>query len=179
MQYGHALCTRRILYVCMYARKYSGGPINAAQGAGNNWPLRGGKHTAFEGGVRLSAFVAGGYLPINVRGTVNTGNIHLADWVRHLLSESAPAPAPAPASVPSVSAPAYNPEGPFVYRLFVTMLHCLCLCSRCVCVCACVSLSAPLHACMLVNHIDISMPRFAPWFPSTLTTIVPLRHLRL
>lgn len=83
MQYGHALCTRRILYVCMYARTYSGGPINAAQGAGNNWPLRGGKHTAFEGGVRLSAFVAGGYLPVNVWGTINTGNIHLADWVRH------------------------------------------------------------------------------------------------
>ena len=58
----------------------NGGPVNAGQGAGNNYPLRGGKHTAFEGGVRLSAFVAGGYLPPKLIGTVNTANIHLADW---------------------------------------------------------------------------------------------------
>ena len=126
MQY-YALCTR-ILYV----RTYSGGPINAAQGAGNNWPLRGGKHTAFEGGVRLSAFVAGGYLPINVRGTVNTGNIHLADWVRHLIHLlSAPA--------------AYNPQRAFCVPS-VRDDAALCLCSRCVCVCAFLFLLRCMHA---------------------------------
>ena len=133
---------------------HSGGPINAAQGAGNNYPLRGGKHTAFEGGVRLSAFVAGGYLPVNVRGTINTGNIHLADWVRRL-------------------------------RLRVTQrAFCvssvrdntvLCLCSRWVCV----SLSAALHARKSHWHVCCSMRRFAPLSASTLTTIVPLWHLRL
>ena len=58
----------------------NGGPINIAQGAGNNFPLRGGKHTAFEGGVRTVALVAGGWLPAALQGTVNTGYIHVADW---------------------------------------------------------------------------------------------------
>ena len=58
----------------------NGGAINIAQGAGNNFPLRGGKHTAFEGGVRSSAFVSGGWLPPQLRGTVNSGYIHVADW---------------------------------------------------------------------------------------------------
>lgn len=58
----------------------SGGPVNAAQGSGNNYPLRGGKHTAFEGGVRCIEFVAGGFLPPALYGPVNHANIHVADW---------------------------------------------------------------------------------------------------
>ena len=34
----------------------------------------------FEGGVRAVAFLAGGYLPAAVRGTVHTGLIAVADW---------------------------------------------------------------------------------------------------
>ena len=38
----------------------------------NNWPLRGSKYSDFEGGIRTAALVSGGYLPANVRGTVNS-----------------------------------------------------------------------------------------------------------
>ena len=58
----------------------NGGPVNAAQGSGNNYPLRGGKHTDFEGGVRLLAFVGGGVVPLQRRGSNFGGLIHLADW---------------------------------------------------------------------------------------------------
>ena len=44
----------------------NGGPITQAA---NNWPLRGAKHSNFDGGVRVNAFVSGGYLPPAVRGT--------------------------------------------------------------------------------------------------------------
>ena len=46
----------------------------------NNHPLRGGKGTDFQGGVRTAAFVAGGLLPPSVRGTVLHDPIHIADW---------------------------------------------------------------------------------------------------
>ena len=45
----------------------------------NNFPLRGSKVSDFEGGVRAVAFLAGGYLPMAVRGTVHTGLIAVAD----------------------------------------------------------------------------------------------------
>ena len=38
----------------------NGGPIFQA---GNNFPLRGGKYSNFQGGIRVNAFVSGGYLP--------------------------------------------------------------------------------------------------------------------
>ena len=46
----------------------------------NNYPLRGGKGTDFEGGVRTAAFVSGGFLPQSVRGTVSHEMIHVTDW---------------------------------------------------------------------------------------------------
>lgn len=48
--------------------------------AGSNWPLRGGKASEFEGGIRSAAFVSGGYVPAAVRGTVSEGFMHIADW---------------------------------------------------------------------------------------------------
>ncbi len=34
----------------------------------------------FEGGVRTAAFLAGGFVPEAVRGTVNSKYIHITDW---------------------------------------------------------------------------------------------------
>ena len=34
----------------------------------------------FEGGVRVSAFLAGGFLPATMRGIKKDGYIHGADW---------------------------------------------------------------------------------------------------
>ena len=53
--------------------------FNGEAGA-NNWPLRGGKYSSFEGGIRVNAFASGGYLPTAVRGTKLEGIIHVADW---------------------------------------------------------------------------------------------------
>lgn len=46
----------------------NGGPIQGGQGA-NNSPLRGGKLTEWEGGIRVSSFLSGGFLPQSARGT--------------------------------------------------------------------------------------------------------------
>lgn len=49
-------------------------------GSGNNLPLRGGKTSEFEGGVRVNSFVAGGLLPATMRGKVLDDIVHFADW---------------------------------------------------------------------------------------------------
>lgn len=49
-------------------------------GSANNHPLRGGKYSDFEGGVRVNAFVSGGLIPQDKRGTVHSGIISIADW---------------------------------------------------------------------------------------------------
>ena len=46
----------------------------------NNHPLRGGKYSFFEGGIRANSFASGGLLPKGVRGTVQHGLMHVADW---------------------------------------------------------------------------------------------------
>lgn len=45
----------------------------------NNFPLRGGKLSDFEGGVRVNAFISGGALPSSLRGTKRDGTIAIAD----------------------------------------------------------------------------------------------------
>ncbi|EGD76972.1 hypothetical protein PTSG_07315 [Salpingoeca rosetta] len=52
---------------------------NGEAGA-NNYPLRGGKYSFFEGGIRANAFVSGGFVPKHLRGTINDGIVHIADW---------------------------------------------------------------------------------------------------
>ena len=47
---------------------------------GNNWPLRGEKHTSWQGGVRVAAFVSGGLVPSRFRGTRSDVVSHVADW---------------------------------------------------------------------------------------------------
>jgi len=56
--------------------------FNGEAGA-NNYPLRGGKYSMWEGGIRVNAFVSGGFLPAAVRGTKLDGPnamIHIVDW---------------------------------------------------------------------------------------------------
>lgn len=49
-------------------------------GSANNYPLRGGKMSDWEGGVRVNAFVTGGIVPLHKRGTTMKDYIHIADW---------------------------------------------------------------------------------------------------
>lgn len=49
-------------------------------GAASNLPLRGGKMTDWEGGVRVNALVSGGVLPAAKRGTKLQDYLHMADW---------------------------------------------------------------------------------------------------
>merc|ERR1712061_845828 len=54
---------------------------------GDNFPLRGYKNSSFEGGIRVPAFVTGGYLAQERRGLVADDIIvHSVDWYRTLLS---------------------------------------------------------------------------------------------
>ena len=57
----------------------NGGPVRKGYG-GNNFPLKGGKWTDWQGGVRVNAFAAGGYLPEKMKGQKTDGYIHVADW---------------------------------------------------------------------------------------------------
>ena len=52
---------------------------------GNNHPLRGHKHDSWEGGTRATAFLSGGFLPVNVRGTQCHEKVHVADWCKLLM----------------------------------------------------------------------------------------------
>ena len=57
----------------------NGGPVYPGGGA-NNYPLKGGKVSDWQGGIRVNGFVSGGYLPEKMRGQKTDGYIHIADW---------------------------------------------------------------------------------------------------
>ena len=57
------------------------GGASAIEGcASNNYPLRGSKHTDYEGGIRAGAFIAGGVVPTTMAGKTLDGYISIADW---------------------------------------------------------------------------------------------------
>jgi len=59
----------------------NGGPIYHSGVAGaNNYPLKGGKMSNWDGGIRVNAFVSGGFLPQSVRGTKQEGLMAGWDW---------------------------------------------------------------------------------------------------
>lgn len=55
----------------------NGSPI---QVAGSNHPLKGGKGSNWEGGVRTPTFIVGGVVPDNMTNTTLNGTMHIADW---------------------------------------------------------------------------------------------------
>jgi arylsulfatase I/J len=59
----------------------NGGAIyrNGSAGA-SNWPLKGGKASNWEGGIRVNAFASGGMLPMSARGRKLTGLGAIWDW---------------------------------------------------------------------------------------------------
>ena len=59
----------------------NGGPLDHT----TNYPLRGGKHTFWDGGVKTVAGVSGGFLPRSRKGEVFRGLVHSADWYRTLV----------------------------------------------------------------------------------------------
>jgi len=64
----------------------NGGPTKLEESGATNHPLRGGKYSYFEGGVRAAAFVSGGAIPQAQRGTSLQEMIHIADWYATLAS---------------------------------------------------------------------------------------------
>jgi len=58
----------------------NGGPVDTGDGIGaRNWPLRGGKHSIWEGGTRGTAFISGKML--KKTGSTFTHLMHGADWL--------------------------------------------------------------------------------------------------
>jgi len=70
----------------------NGGPIyrNGSVG-GSNFPLRGGKESNFEGGVRVNAFLSGGAIQPSMRGTRLDGLVALWDWYATLAPKASAA----------------------------------------------------------------------------------------
>eukprot|EP00756_Hemistasia_phaeocysticola_P023279 Hpha_TRINITY_DN15882_c1_g3::TRINITY_DN15882_c1_g3_i4::g.189326::m.189326/K12375/ARSI_J; arylsulfatase I/J len=58
----------------------------------SNWPLRGGKASLFEGGVRVTAWLMGGLIPTTARGTVYGGLLHAVDVVPTLTARAGVTP---------------------------------------------------------------------------------------
>eukprot|EP00041_Stephanoeca_diplocostata_P009626 m.149543 g.149543 ORF g.149543 m.149543 type:complete len:557 (-) comp17821_c0_seq1:310-1980(-) len=54
----------------------NGGPLDHA----TNFPLRGGKHTFWNGGVRVTGLISGPLVPVERRGTEWHGLAHSSDW---------------------------------------------------------------------------------------------------
>ena len=58
----------------------NGGPSYNSAHTANNYPLRGSKLSDWEGGVRVTAFVSGGWVPTAEHGTTRHGLMAIADW---------------------------------------------------------------------------------------------------
>eukprot|EP01065_Artemidia_motanka_P043016 TRINITY_DN5886_c0_g1_i2.p1 TRINITY_DN5886_c0_g1~~TRINITY_DN5886_c0_g1_i2.p1 ORF type:complete len:352 (+),score=108.59 TRINITY_DN5886_c0_g1_i2:90-1145(+) len=80
---------------------------NGGVGSGINYPLRGEKHSNWEGGMRTAAFVSGGLVPAHLRGTNNTVNMHIVDWYATLSALAGADPTDDPPVPPLPTDPAF------------------------------------------------------------------------
>lgn len=82
----------------------NGGSVVTTGRSGNNYPLKGGKTNDFEGGVRVLAFISGGFIPKHLRGSSNHAYMHGADWYATLcgLAGVNPDDAVADAAIPPI-----------------------------------------------------------------------------
>jgi arylsulfatase B/arylsulfatase I/J len=69
----------------------NGGPNNLGNA---NFPLKGGKHTLWDGGVRVVSFLSGTLIPSSLRGTRWGGLAHSSDWYRTIVEGIAKAHLP-------------------------------------------------------------------------------------
>lgn len=59
----------------------NGGPSQLGKECNaSNYPLRGGKSSAWDGGHRAAAFATGGLIPQSMRGKMLAGYLHVSDW---------------------------------------------------------------------------------------------------
>ena len=86
---------------------YSGD--NGGVGNGVNFPLRGEKHSNWEGGMRVASFVSGGFVPEAVRGTNNSANMHVVDWYATFATIAGADPTDDPPTQPRPT----NPDDPY------------------------------------------------------------------
>ena len=84
------------------------GPCGDATGS-SNFPLRGGKHSLWEGGTRLTAVVSGPL--VHARGVNESGLMHHADWLPTLLEA---------ADVDYVPAPGFELHGASQWPMLTT-----------------------------------------------------------
>ena len=78
----------------------NGGPTTTGDGVGaRNWPLRGGKHSIWEGGVRATGVIAGKGVGL-AGGTEFKHLMHGADWLPTLAAAAGIAPADVGGSLP-------------------------------------------------------------------------------
>ena len=60
----------------------NGGPVLGGDAVGaRNWPMKGGKHSIWEGGVRATAFVSGAGIAPSQKGTEYQNLMHGSDWL--------------------------------------------------------------------------------------------------
>jgi len=71
-------------------------------GGANNWPLKGGKTSLFEGGVRVAAFISGGFVPVKLRGTKQKEIVHISDWFATFCGLAGVDPSDFPPGLPGV-----------------------------------------------------------------------------
>ena len=94
---------------------------NGGVGQGINYPLRGEKHSNWEGAMRTAAFVSGGFIPSELRGTRDPHTVHSVDWYPTFAALAGADPTDDP---PVAPLPA-NTSDPYVLATlcFVSQVH--------------------------------------------------------